>query len=79
MGLFRPGFREEARIRGGMARQKTKKVPGSDPATSDKHYSTDELEFILAMQEYCERTGRRFPSWSETLAVAIKLGYRKVP
>ena len=40
-------------------------------------FTAAETEFMLAMDEYKRRTGRRFPTCSEVLAVAISLGYRK--
>lgn len=46
--------------------------------TSDVIYESDEAEFIAAMAAYQKRTGKRFPTWSESLAVARSLGYRKV-
>jgi hypothetical protein len=41
-------------------------------------HSADEAEFLRAMAAYQERTGRKFPTWSEALAVLKGLGYRKV-
>lgn len=48
-----------------------------DPATSDRAYSTAELEFMNAMQAYKQQSGRMFPTWSEVLEVLTSLGYRK--
>lgn len=48
-----------------------------DPCTSDLDYSPAQLEFMLAMQEYKQASGRMFPTWSETLEVLMKLGYEK--
>ena len=48
-----------------------------DPCTSDLQYSPAQLEFMLAMQEYKQSSGRMFPTWSETLEVLTKLGYEK--
>ncbi len=42
-----------------------------------KQYEPDQIEFMLAMQEYKDRSGRRFPTWSEVLAVLLNLGYKK--
>ena len=40
---------------------------------------TDEqLEFILAIDEYKRVNSRPFPSWTEVLEVVRLLGYRKV-
>ena len=41
-------------------------------------YDDDEAELIAAMARYQKANGRRFPSFSEVLAVAKSLGYRKV-
>jgi hypothetical protein len=46
-------------------------------AAQDVH-SDDEAEFLRAMAAYQERTGRKFPTWSEALQVLKSLGYRKV-
>lgn len=43
-----------------------------------EYYDDDETEFMLAMQKYKETHNRRFPAWSEVLAVLKSLGYRKV-
>lgn len=47
------------------------------PVTHDHEYSADELEYLGAMAAYQKRTGRRFPTLTECLAVARELGYRK--
>lgn len=48
-----------------------------DPTTCDRAYSDAELEFMNAMQEYKRRSGRMFPTWSETLEVLQSLGYER--
>lgn len=48
-----------------------------DPATCERDYSHDEVEFMNAMAEYKRRSGRMFPTWSEVLEVLGDLGYRK--
>jgi hypothetical protein len=48
-----------------------------DPCTSDVNYDGDELEFMLAMQNYKEQRQRPFPTWKETLEVLRGLGYHK--
>jgi hypothetical protein len=48
-----------------------------DPATCDRDYSEAELEFMRAMQDYKQRSGRMFPTWSEVLEVLKALGYEK--
>lgn len=48
-----------------------------DPTTCEKDYSTEEIDFMRAMDQY-KRTNRRpFPTWSEVLEVLLSLGYRK--
>lgn len=50
---------------------------GVDPATTEKSYTPEELEFMRAMQAHKERTGRWFPTWKEVLDVLHSLGYNK--
>jgi len=54
-----------------------KSLRGVNPATCEREYSTDEVEFMQAIQAFKQRSGRPFPTWSEVLAVAKSLGYRK--
>lgn len=39
--------------------------------------SSDELEFVKAIERYKARTGKMFPAWTEILQVLKDLGYRK--
>jgi hypothetical protein len=48
-----------------------------DPTTCDRDYSEAEREFMEAMQDYKQRSGRMFPTWSEVLEVLRDLGYEK--
>ena len=48
-----------------------------DPATCERDYSAQELEFLAAIQEYKRSSGRLFPTWSEVLEVVHGLGYAK--
>ncbi|MDR3619330.1 MAG: hypothetical protein P4L85_08265 [Paludisphaera borealis] len=48
-----------------------------DPATCERDYSRAEMEFMLAMDAYKQRSGRMFPTWSEVLEVLRTLGYEK--
>jgi hypothetical protein len=41
-------------------------------------FTPDEIEFMLAMERYRRKHGRRFPTCHEVLAVLLSLGYRKV-
>ena len=49
-----------------------------DPTTCERDYSSPEIEFMRAMDDYKRKSGRPFPTWSEVLEVVISLGYRKV-
>src|SRR3954453_11460428 len=46
-------------------------------AMGGRESSEAELELMTAMQEYKERSGRLFPTWSEVLEVLTALGYRR--
>jgi hypothetical protein len=48
-----------------------------DPAICGGDYATAELEFMHAMKEYKQSSGRMFPTWSEVLEVLCDLGYKK--
>jgi hypothetical protein len=48
-----------------------------DPTTCERDYSSAELEFMNAIQEYKRTSGRMFPTWSEVLEVVRGLGYEK--
>lgn len=50
-----------------------------DPTTCERQYSSAELEFMQAMHEYKQSSGRMFPTWSEVLEVLRSLGYDKPP
>src|SRR3954462_3944266 len=40
-----------------------------DPTTCEREYSSSELEFMQAMHEYKQSSGRMFPTWSEVREV----------
>ena len=48
-----------------------------DPTTCERDYSPPELEFMQAMHDYKQSSGRMFPTWSEVLEVLRSLGYEK--
>jgi len=48
-----------------------------DPTTCERDYSTDEVEFMSALDDYKRRSGRMFPTCSEILEVIRGLGYEK--
>ena len=63
--------------RASMARQASGRRRLIDPATCEREYSDEEIEFMQAMQEYKQKSGRMFPTWSEVLEVLRDLGYAK--
>ena len=48
-----------------------------DPTTCERDYSIAEMEFMQAMHDYKQQSGRMFPTWSEVLEVLKSLGYAK--
>jgi hypothetical protein len=48
-----------------------------DPTTCERDYSTDEIEFMHALERYKRTSGRMFPTCSEILEVVRGLGYEK--
>lgn len=48
-----------------------------DPTTCERDYSEAEMEFMQAMADYKQSSGRMFPTWSEVLEVIKALGYDK--
>lgn len=67
----------EQALRAAQARHTSGRRRFVDPATCERDYAAEELEFMNAMQEYKRTSGRMFPTWSEVLEVLIKLGYTK--
>lgn len=64
-------------LRAAQARQVSGRRRFVDPTTCDRDYSENELEFMQAMHNYKQQSGRMFPTWSEILEVLRSLGYRK--
>lgn len=48
-----------------------------DPTTCERDYSLEEIEFMIALDEYKRASGRMFPTCSEILEVLRKLGYER--
>jgi len=48
-----------------------------DPTTCERDYTPEEIEFMLALDQYKRASGRMFPTCSEILEVLRGLGYRK--
>lgn len=67
----------EQAVRAAQARHASGRRRLVDPATCERDYSTEELEFMQAMQAYKHSSGRMFPTWSEVLEVLRGLGYEK--
>jgi hypothetical protein len=58
--------------------RKGKKRDGpGHPATSDREYTLDEVEFMVAVQAEKERTHNPFPSLTALLTILKSLGYAK--
>jgi hypothetical protein len=61
--------------RAGERRAKVQRRRQIDPTTCEREYSTDEIEFMHAMDAYKRASGRMFPTCSEILEVLRNLGY----
>lgn len=69
--------REQA-LRAAMMRAGKNRTRGKGrPVTSEPVYTLDHMEFFAAIQDWQNRTGRRFPDLSEVLSIAESIGYRK--
>ena len=49
-----------------------------NPATSERNYTPDEVEFMNALAEFKRESGRTFPTCSEILGILRNLGYEKI-
>lgn len=49
-----------------------------DPTTCERDYTTEEIAFMNALDDYKRRSGRMFPTCSEVLEVIKDLGYVKL-
>jgi hypothetical protein len=47
-------------------------------AAEQGQMSEEQLEFLLAIEEYKKKNSKRFPTWTEVFEVIKALGYRKV-
>jgi hypothetical protein len=76
-----PNVAITARVKANGAKAKARKKADRrrciDPCTTDRRYTDEEREFLMAMEAYKKRAGRPFPTWSEALEVLKGLGYRK--
>ena len=62
---------------GSGTRKKVQRRRQIDPTTCERDYTTDEVEFMRALDEYKRNSGRMFPTCSEILEVLLGLGYAK--
>ncbi len=58
-------------------RRKVQRRRQIDPTTCERDYTAEEIEFMVALDEYKRASGRMFPTCSEILEVLKKLGYEK--
>lgn len=56
-------------------RRKKQRRRHIDPTTCERDYSNQEIEFMRAMDDYKQSSGRMFPTCSEVLEVVRNLGY----
>ena len=66
--------RQDSTIKLAAAKRKSLRT---NPATSDRCYTADEMEFMNALAEFKRASGRMFPTCSEILGVLRNLGYEK--
>jgi hypothetical protein len=67
----------ERALRANHARHSSGRRRLIDPATCERDYSREELEFLQAMEQYKREKTRPYPTWSEVLLVIHQLGYYK--
>jgi hypothetical protein len=60
-----------------LQRRKVERRRQIDPTTCERDYTTDEIEFMKAMDDYKRKSGRQFPTWSEVLEVLKAMGYKR--
>jgi hypothetical protein len=77
MAWVSPRAPQQQALRATKARNASGRRRMIDPTTCERDYSAAELEFMQAMQDYKQQSGRMFPTWSEVLEVVQDLGYRK--
>jgi hypothetical protein len=56
-------------------RRKKQRRRHIDPTTCERDYNDAEIEFMRAMDDYKQDSGRMFPTCSEVLEVVRSLGY----
>jgi hypothetical protein len=75
--LSKPSKASQRATRAVKARAASGRKRFVDPTTCERNYTAAELEFMRAIEEYKQRNGRVFPTWSEVLEVVRSLGYQK--
>lgn len=71
----------EHRTRAGRGEAKQRQVATAGPGYAtfkERDFSDEEAEFLKAIERFKREKRKPFPTWSEVLAVARSLGYRKV-
>jgi len=53
-------------------------MPRRPPLEPGRDYSEEERQWLVAVDRWRRKTGRKFPSACDLLALAVALGYRKV-
>ncbi len=61
----------------GERRAKVNRRRQIDPTTCERDYTSEEIEFMNALDNYKRHSGRMFPTCSEILEVLKSLGYEK--
>jgi hypothetical protein len=64
--------------RSGKDRREGERRRQVDPTTCERDYTSEEIDFMRAMDLYKRVSRRQFPTWSEVLEVLRAIGYRKV-
>lgn len=59
-------------------RRKKQRRRHIDPTTCERDYNAEEIEFMRAMDDYKQASGRMFPTCSEVLEVVRGLGYYRL-
>ena len=78
IGRRTSGDRRQVELQIQEERRKGSRRRNIDPTTCERDYKEVEIEFMRAMDEYKQTSGRMFPTCSEILEVLLKLGYQKV-
>ncbi len=58
-------------------RAETGVIERANPATSETHYTDNQNEFLMAVDAFKHRTGRKFPTLIEILEIAEALGWSR--